>query len=247
MNLSGKTAIVTGSGRGIGRETAIKLAAYGAKVMLNDIPQSGAVNETLLEMQAKGYSVDIFTCDITDFSQVEELMKKTVEVFGSIDILVNNAGITKDGLIARMSIEDFDNVINTNLKGTFLCSKAASKIMMKQRSGRIINMASVVGIMGNAGQTNYAASKAGVIGFTKSLAKELAARNIKCNCIAPGFIESKMTDLLPENVKEAYMANIPAGRFGTPDDVANAVIFLASDFSEYITGQVIHIDGGLLM
>ncbi|MDR0287074.1 MAG: 3-oxoacyl-[acyl-carrier-protein] reductase [Clostridiales bacterium] len=247
MDLSGKTALVTGSGRGIGKEVALTLASSGAKIMLNDIPASDAAEETIHEMRTKGYNVDLYRCDITNFSQVEEMIKETARSFGSLDILVNNAGITKDGLIARMSIDDFDAVINTNLKGTFLCSKAAAKVMMKQKSGKIINMASVVGIMGNAGQTNYAASKAGIIGLTKSLAKELASRNIKCNCVAPGFIQSKMTDSLSDSVRETYLANIPAGRFGTAADVANVVAFLASDLSDYITGQVIHIDGGLLM
>jgi len=247
LDLKGKTAIVTGSGRGIGKEVARKLASLGAKVMLNDIVNSDSADETLAEMKAAGYDVALFKCDITDLAQVEEMIKTTVNTFGKLDILVNNAGITRDGLIIKMTEEDFDSVIKVNLKGTFLCSKAAAKVMMKQRCGKIINMASVVGIMGNAGQTNYSASKAGVIGLTKSLAKELSARNIKCNAIAPGFIASKMTDALPDNVREAYLTSIPAGRFGTPEDVANVAAFLASDLSDYITGQVIHIDGGLVM
>lgn len=247
MDLKGKTAIVTGSGRGIGKEVAKKLASLGAKVMLNDIASSDSADETLSEMKAAGYDVALFKCDITDLTQVEEMVKTTVNTFGKLDILVNNAGITRDGLIIKMSEEDFDSVIKVNLKGTFLCSKVAAKVMMKQRSGKIINMASVVGVMGNAGQTNYSASKAGVIGLTKSLAKELSSRNIKCNAIAPGFIASKMTDALSDSVREVYLASIPAGRFGTPEDVANVAAFLASDLSDYITGQVIHIDGGLVM
>lgn len=247
MQLKGKTAVVTGSGRGLGKAIALKLAQMGANIVLNDIAGSDAIDATAEEFKAAGYNVAVTKGDVRNVEDVEEMVKKAVETFGSLDILVNNAGITRDMLMIKMSEKDWDDVLDINLKGAFLCTKAAAKIMMKQRSGKIINIASVAGVMGNPGQANYSASKAGLIGLTKSTAKELAARNITCNAVAPGLIQSKMTEVLSEKVKENYLNNIPLGRFGTPDDVANVIGFLASDDSNYVTGQVIHIDGGLVM
>lgn len=247
MNLEGKVAIITGSGRGIGKAVAIKLASLGANIVINDIPTSDAADETAKEIEAMGREVLVCKGDVKSFDDVSEMIAKTLDKFGKIDILVNNAGITRDNLIMRMSESDFDDVIAINLKGAFNCIKAVTRPMMKQRSGAIINMASVVGVMGNAGQANYSASKAGLIGLTKSCAKELASRNIRANAIAPGFIESAMTDKLSDEVKEEYFKSIPLSRFGKTEDIANAVAFLASDEASYITGQVLHIDGGLLM
>ena len=233
MHLEGKVAIVTGASRGIGRAVAINLAQSGADIVVNYSGSEGAAQETV-EVVANADEVA---------SMVEEAHKE----FGHIDILVNNAGITRDGLLMRMKDEDFDAVIDINLKGVYLVTKAVSKIMMKQRSGHIINMTSVVGVIGNAGQTNYAASKAGVIGFTKSCAKELASRGITVNAIAPGFINTDMTDVLPEKVKEAMVTQIPLGRMADAEEVATVATFLASDFANYITGQVINVDGGMVM
>lgn len=247
MVLNGKTAVVTGSSRGIGKAIAWKLAVMGANVVLNGSRSSDAVDMTAEEFRTAGFSVAVAKGDVKNPEDVDAMFKLAVETFGSVDILINNAGITKDTLLIRMSENDWDEVLDTNLKGAFLCTKAAAKIMMKQRQGKIINISSVVGVMGNAGQANYTASKAGMIGLTKSTARELASRGITCNAIAPGFIESKMTEVLPEKVKENYLSSIPVGRFGTPEDVADAVGFLASSASNYITGQVIHIDGGLVM
>jgi len=247
MQLKGKTAVVTGSGRGLGKAIALKLAQMGANIVLNDIASSDAIDATAEEFKALGYNVIVTKGDVRNAEDVENMINKAVEAFGSLDILVNNAGITKDMLMVKMSEKDWDDVLDINLKGAFLCTKAAAKIMIKQRSGKIINIASVAGVMGNPGQANYSASKAGLIGLTKSTAKELASRNITCNAVAPGLIQSKMTEVLPEKVKENYLNNIPLGRFGTPEDVANVVGFLASDDSNYVTGQVIHIDGGLVM
>lgn len=247
MQLTGKTAVVTGSGRGLGKSIALKLAQMGANIVLNDISISDAIDATAEEFKALGYNVAVTKGDVRNLQDVEAMVNKAVETFGSLDILVNNAGITKDMLMIKMTEKDWDDVLDINLKGSFLCTKAAAKIMMKQRSGKIINIASVAGVMGNAGQANYSASKAGLIGLTKSTAKELSSRNITCNAVAPGVIVSKMTDVLPEKVKENYLNNIPLGRFGTPEDVANVIGFLASDDSNYVTGQVIHIDGGLVM
>ena len=247
MNLKGKTAVVTGSGRGLGKAIALKLAQMGANIVLNDIPASDAIDETAEEFKKAGYNVVVTKGDVRNDEDVKGMVKKAVDAFGSVDILVNNAGVTRDKPLAMMPEEDWDTVLGINLKGAFLCTKAASKIMIKQRSGKIINIASVAGVMGNPGQANYSASKAGLIGLTKSTAKELAARGITCNAVAPGVIRSKMTDVLPEKVRENYLNNIPLGRFGTPEDVANVVGFLASEDSNYVTGQVIHIDGGLVM
>ena len=247
MQLKGKTAVVTGSGRGLGKSIALKLAQMGANIVLNDIVSSDAIDSTAEEFKAAGYNVLVTKGDVRSESDVKDMVSKAVEAFGSVDILVNNAGITKDKPMAMMSEQDWDDVLDINLKGAFFCTKIVSKTMIKKRSGKIINIASVAGVMGNPGQANYSASKAGLIGLTKSTAKELASRGITCNAVAPGIIQSKMTDVLPEKVKENYLNNIPLGRFGTPDDVANVIGFLASDDSNYVTGQVINIDGGLVM
>ncbi|AUS96457.1 beta-ketoacyl-ACP reductase [Clostridium thermosuccinogenes] len=247
MSLKGKTAVITGSGRGIGKAIAFKLAQMGANVVLNSTPSSDSADIAAEELRAAGYNVIVTKGNVSCAEDVEVMINTAKEAFGSVDILVNNAGITRDTLLVRMSEEDWDDVLDTNLKGAFLCTKAAAKIMVKQRSGKIINITSVAGVMGNPGQANYSASKAGMIGLTKTTAKELASRGITCNAVAPGLTISRMTEALPEKVKENYLSNIPLGRFGTPEDVANVVGFLASDDANYITGQVIHIDGGLVM
>lgn len=245
--LKDKVAIVTGGTRGIGRAIALKLADNGANIVINYRNSDKEAEELKAILEGKGVKVLTVKCDISNFEDSKNLMDKCKEVFGKIDILVNNAGITKDTLIMRMKEEDFDNVIDVNLKGTFNCAKHASAIMLKQRFGKIINMTSVVGIAGNAGQVNYAASKAGVIGLTKSLAKELGSRGITVNAVAPGFINTDMTASLSEKVKEEASKNIPLKRLGDPEDVANLVGFLASDAANYITGQVINVDGGMVM
>ncbi|EGT0013644.1 3-oxoacyl-[acyl-carrier-protein] reductase [Clostridium perfringens] len=245
--LKDKVAIVTGGTRGIGRAIALKLADHGANIVINYRNSDKEAEELKAILEEKGVKVLAVKCDISNFEDSKNLMDKCKEVFGKIDILVNNAGITKDTLIMRMKEEDFDNVIDVNLKGTFNCAKHASAIMLKQRFGKIINMTSVVGIAGNAGQVNYAASKAGVIGLTKSLAKELGSRGITVNAVAPGFINTDMTASLSEKVKEEASKNIPLKRLGDPEDVANLVGFLASDAANYITGQVINVDGGMVM
>ena len=247
MLLDGKTALVTGASRGIGRAIALRLAAEGASVAINYAGNTAKAEETKAAIEAAGGKAALFQADVSDSAQVEQMVASVTEVFGTIDILVNNAGITRDGLLMRMKEEDFDAVLDTNLKGIFHVTKAVSKLMMKKRAGRIVNMASVVGIMGNAGQTNYAAAKAGVIGFTKSAARELAARGITVNAVAPGFIATDMTAAMPEKAKEATLAAIPLRRMGEPEDVANAVAFLVSDQASYITGQVVKVDGGMVM
>ncbi|MDR3563851.1 MAG: 3-oxoacyl-[acyl-carrier-protein] reductase [Negativicutes bacterium] len=247
MLLGGKVAIITGGSRGIGRAAAIELAKAGAKVVVNYAGNKAAAEETLATIQAAGGEAILCQADVADGSAVEILIKTTMDAFGRIDILVNNAGITRDNLLMRMKEEDWDAVINTNLKGIFHCTKAVSRVMMKQKGGRIINMTSVVGVMGNAGQANYAAAKAGVIGFTKSMAKELASRTITVNAIAPGFIATDMTAGLPEQVKSDLAKGIPLNRLGSPEDVAAAVLFLASDAANYITGQTLNVDGGMVM
>ena len=245
--LKDKVAVVTGAGRGIGREIAKTFAGYGAKVVVNFNGSEERANSLVEEIKAEGGEAVAFKANVADFAEAEALMKFAVTTYGRIDILVNNAGITRDNLVLGMKEADFDDVININLKGTFNCIKHVYRTMMKQKYGRIINMSSVVGIEGNAGQVNYAASKAGVIGITKSIAKELGSRGITANAIAPGFIKTDMTDALPEKVKEATVSQIPLGRFGRPQDVARLAAFLASEASGYITGQVIHVDGGMVM
>jgi len=245
--LKGKTAVVTGSGRGIGKAIALKLASLGANVVINDIPSSTDADATSEEIKAMGVGSIVVKGDVRNFADMEALVKATVDTFGSIDIVVNNAGITRDGLMLRMTEEDWDMVLDINLKGAFNCIKAAARPMMKQKSGAIVNIASVVGVMGNAGQANYSASKAGLIGLTKTVAKEFAKKNIRCNAVAPGFIESDMTAKLTDEVKESYFASIPLSKFGKTEDIADVVAFLSSDMSKYITGQVINVDGGLVM
>lgn len=247
MLLDGKVALVTGASRGIGRAIAIRLAAEGAKVAINFAGNTEKAEAVKAEIEAAGGEALLVQANVADATAVEEMVAKVVEAFGGIDVLVNNAGITRDGLLVRMKDEDFDAVLDTNLKGVFYCTKAVSKLMMKKRSGRIVNMTSVVGVNGNAGQTNYAAAKAGVIGFSKSAAKELASRGITVNMVAPGFIDTDMTSVLSDKAKEAAMAGIPLQRMGTPENVADAVAFLVSDQAAYITGQVIHVDGGMVM
>lgn len=245
--LKDKVAIVTGGTRGIGRAIVLKLADKGANIVINYRNSDKEAEELKAILEEKGVKVLTVKCDISNFEDSKNLMNKCKEEFGKIDILINNAGITKDALIVRMKEEDFDGVIDVNLKGTFNCAKHASAIMLKQKFGKIINMTSVVGITGNAGQANYAASKAGVIGLTKSLARELGSRGITVNAVAPGFIDTDMTASLSEKVKEEASKNIPLKKLGNPDDVANLVEFLASDAANYITGQVINVDGGMVM
>ncbi len=247
MHLDGKVAIITGASRGIGRSVAIELAKLGAKVVINYAGNEAAAEEVKNIIVAAGGQGIVIKADVGDAEAVDAMVKETISTFGKIDILVNNAGITRDNLLMRMKEEDWDAVMNINLKGVFVCTKAVSRIMMKQRAGKIINMTSVVGLMGNAGQANYAAAKAGVIGFTKSMAKELASRGITVNAIAPGFIGTDMTAVLSDQVKTELTEKIPAGRLGSPEDVAAAVTFLASDSANYITGQTLNVDGGMLM
>ena len=247
MDFTGKTAVVTGGSRGIGRAVCLELAKGGANVVLCYAGSEAAANETAAACEALGAKALAVKCDVADSAQVKAMMDAAVKEFGRIDILVNNAGITRDGLTMMMKEEDFDAVIGANLKGTFLCMKAVSRLMMKQRYGRIVNLSSVVGLRGNAGQVNYAASKAGVIGMTKSLAKELAGRNITVNAVAPGFIDTDMTAALTETAKNAALGSIPMGRMGTPENVAKAVAFLAGEDAGYITGQVLAVDGGMSM
>lgn len=247
MDFAGKTAVVTGGSRGIGRAVCLELAKGGANVVLCYAGNESAAAETVSACEALGAKALSVKCDVADSAQVKKLMDEAIKAFGRIDILVNNAGITRDGLLMMMKEEDFDAVLSANLKGTFLCMKAVSRTMMKQRYGRIVNLSSVVGLRGNAGQVNYAASKAGVIGMTKSLAKELASRGVTVNAVAPGFIDTDMTAAMPEAAKTATLASIPMQRLGAPEDIAKAVAFLASDDAAYITGQVLAVDGGMAM
>jgi 3-oxoacyl-[acyl-carrier protein] reductase len=246
MQLKDKVSIVTGGARGIGRDIALLFAKEGSDIALCDV-NADALNETAKEIEALGRKVITGVVDVTRPDQVDSFTQKTLDNFGKIDILVNNAGITRDGLLVRMSENDWDLVLDINLKGAFNCTKAVSRTMMKQRDGRIVNMASIIGIMGNAGQANYAASKGGLIAFTKTVAKELASRNVRANAIAPGFIQTAMTAKLSEEVRNEMLKHIPLGKLGTPQDVANLALFLASDDSAYITGQVIKVDGGMVM
>jgi 3-oxoacyl-[acyl-carrier protein] reductase len=243
--LSGKTVLITGANRGIGKSIALKFAEYGANIAFSDIHYND--DSILLEkeliafgVQAKGYA-----SDASSFADSELLINQVLEKFPAIDVLVNNAGITRDNLLLRMSEQDWDRVINVNLKSVFNLTKAIQKVMIKQRSGSIINMSSVVGVEGNSGQSNYSASKAGIIGFTKSIAQELGSRNVRCNAIAPGYIETEMTAKLPQEFRDKWIQDIPMKRAGTPEDVANLALFLASDLSSYVTGQVITVCGGL--
>ena len=247
MDFTGKTAIVTGGSRGIGRAVCLELARGGANIVLCYAGNDGAAQKTLSDCESMGVKGIALRCNVSDAAQVTALVETAVERFGRVDILVNNAGITRDNLVMRMSEEDFDAVIAANLKGTFLCMKAVSRLMLKQRYGRIVNLSSVVGLHGNAGQVNYAASKAGVIGMTKSMAKELASRGITVNAVAPGFIETDMTAAMTDAARTAAQSTIPMGRLGKAEDVAKAIAFLASDEAAYITGQVLAADGGMSM
>jgi 3-oxoacyl-[acyl-carrier protein] reductase len=242
----GKVALVTGAARGIGQAIAKKLATEGCDVALCDL-KAEWLAETVALIEAAGRKVKCFEADVSQAAAVEAAVDGAVEAFGKVDILINNAGITKDTLMIRMSEQDWDAVISVNLKGTFLFTKAVARPMMKQRSGAIVNVASIIGLIGNAGQCNYAASKAGVIALTKSAAKELAARNVRVNAVAPGFIQTRMTDVLPEEVRGKMLDLIPMKRFGQPEDVANVVLFLASDAASYMTGQVLPVCGGMVM
>ena len=247
MLVDGRIALVTGASRGIGRAVALALAAEGADVAVNYAGSEKAAQEVAEEIRSMGRRALVVQADVSDADAVQQIVAAVTKEFGRIDILVNNAGITRDGLLMRMKDEDWEAVLKTNLTGVYHCTKAVTKGMMKQRYGRIINMTSVVGVTGNAGQANYAAAKAGVIGLTKSTAKELASRAITANAIAPGFIESDMTAGLPEKNKQEMAAAIPLAKFGQPADVAQAVVFLASDWARYITGQTLHVDGGMVM
>ncbi len=247
MLLDNKVAVVTGASRGIGRAVALALAQAGAKVVINYAGNAAAAREVEEKITALGGEALVVQADVAQLESVEDLVKQAIEKFGRIDILVNNAGITRDNLLMRMKEEDWDAVINTNLKGIFNCTKTIARVMMKQRSGKIINMSSVVGVTGNAGQANYAAAKAGVIGFTKSMAKELASRGITVNAVAPGFIATDMTAVLSDQIKEELAGRVPLGRLGSAEEVASAVLFLASDAATYITGQTLHVDGGMVM
>ncbi|WP_436375736.1 3-oxoacyl-[acyl-carrier-protein] reductase [Cytobacillus sp. BC1816] len=247
MKLEGKAALVTGASRGIGREIALGLAKQGANIAVNYSGSEARANEVVDEIQALGRNAFAIQCDVSNSDSVASMVKETVEKFGKLDILVNNAGITKDNLLMRMKEDEWDDVININLKGVFLCTKAVTRQMMKQRSGRIINISSIVGVSGNPGQANYVAAKSGVIGLTKTSAKELATRGIMVNAIAPGFITTDMTDKLNEDVKEQMLKQIPLARFGDPADIANVAVFLASEDSRYMTGQTLHVDGGMVM
>lgn len=247
MMLGGKIAVVTGSSRGIGREIAVTLAAKGATVIVNYNGSAAKAEEAVNVIREAGGQAEAVQCNVSDFNQSAELIKYVIKTYGRIDILVNNAGITRDNLLMKMSEEEFDAVVDTNLKGAFNCIRHASRQMLKQRSGRIINISSVSGIMGNAGQANYSASKAGIIGLTKAVARELASRGITVNAIAPGFIDTEMTAVLADNVRKAAEENIPMKHFGSTRDVANTAAFLASEEAGYITGQVICVDGGMAM
>lgn len=243
--LENKVALVTGASRGIGRAIALALAAQGAAVVVNYNGSKERAQEVADTIKSQGGQASLYQCSVGDFQACQEMIQHVIKEYGHLDILVNNAGITRDNLIMKMKEEDFDAVIETNLKGAFNTIRHSSRQMLKQRSGKIINITSVSGILGNAGQANYAASKAGVIGLTKTMARELASRGITVNAVAPGFVETEMTDVLKEEIKEAACSQIPLGKFGKPEDIANMVVFLASEKADYITGQVISVDGGM--
>lgn len=243
--LTGKVALVTGAGRGIGRQIALTLAAQNAFVIVNYNGSKDKAEETVSEIKAAGGDAVSYKCNVSDFVECQQMITAIIKEYKHIDILVNNAGITRDGLIMKMSEDDYDAVLDTNLKGTFNTIRHMSRYFLKQKSGRIINISSVSGILGNAGQANYSASKAGVIGLTKAVARELASRGITVNAVAPGFVDTDMTDALSDSAKENLISQIPLGRTGKPQDIANAVLFLASDAAGYITGQVLSVDGGM--
>lgn len=245
--LNGKVAVVTGASRGIGKEIALTLGKEGAFVVVNYNGSKECAEDVVREIKENGGDAVAIGCDVSNFAQCETFINNVISEYKRVDILINNAGITRDGLLMKMSEEDFDAVLDTNLKGAFHCMKFVSRQMLKQRSGRIISISSVSGVLGNAGQANYSASKAGIIGLTKSVARELASRGITVNAVAPGFIHTEMTEVLPEAVKEAAVSQIPLKKFGETKDIANAVLFLASDSGAYITGQVLHVDGGMAM
>jgi len=245
MILQDRVTIVTGGARGIGKAVALRLAKEGSDIAIGDVNLE-ALEESKKEIESTGRAVLTDKLDVTNAEDVQKFVQKVLDKFGKINILINNAGITRDGLLVRMNSSDWDAVLNVNLKGTFNCTKAVAKPMMKQRSGKIVNIASIIGIVGNAGQANYAASKGGVIAFTKSAAKELASRNVNVNAIAPGFIQTDMTAKLSEDVKSAIMKQVPLGKWGTAGDVADAALFLVSDAAAYITGQVVQVDGGMV-
>lgn len=245
MSLQGKCALVTGGSRGIGRAVCLELARQGARVAVNYAGNAAAAEETVKACQDLGAEAFAIQADVADAAACDAMVKEVLSRFGRVDILVNNAGVTRDGLMLTMKESDWDTVLDTNLKGAFQCMKAVYRPMMKQKYGRVVNLSSIVGIRGNAGQANYAASKAGLIGLTKSMAKELAARNVTVNAVAPGFIDTDMTAALPEKAREAMLASIPMGRLGQAEDVARAVAFFAGDESAYVTGQVLCVDGGM--
>lgn len=244
MRLKDQIALITGSARGIGKEVALTFAKEGAKVIISDINGDSA-SKTCEEFIQQGFEAAGFACDVTNTDSVSQMVDKILDKYGRIDILVNNAGITRDNLLLRMSEQEWDSVLNTNLKGTFICTKIVSKFMLKAKKGKVVNIASIIGVRGNAGQANYAASKGGVIAFTKSVAREFSSRNITANAVAPGFIQSDMTEKLTDKAREEIFKQIPLGKLGTPKDVANVCLFLASSDADYITGQTIIVDGGM--